>query len=445
MLYKKITRLILVSALISFAITAVNYLMGSYSVRSLEAAAINFVVNFVFAFFLTFVNERFFKQLTKWLPWNEKPAQRLVFGVLGSVILTMSIIFILISLTQIWVFNSTWEQFIASQSIDWYITGILITLFFAAAFHAFYFYKELQRIRIKEQKVIAGTATAQLDALKNQLDPHFLFNSLNVLVSLIEENPDAAVNFTTSLSKVYRYVLEQRGKELVSLEEELKFARTYVRLLKMRFEESIEISIPEHVSHPDLQIVPLSLQLLIENAVKHNVTSSSQPLRLSIYEKGNQLIVENNLQEKSVIANSTGIGLNNIASRYALLTTHKMTIDKSRTSFKVNLPLLDKSNMVQSKIKTMEATAEDIKLVNAREKVKNIKEFYEEVVKTIVILLFLAVLNFLTTDFPWVLFPAIGMGLGLFFKYMNSFDKSLFMGNDWKQRKINELMNDQNF
>ena len=101
--------------------------------------------------------------------------------------------------------------------------------------------------------------------------------------------------------------------------------------------------------------------------------------------------------------------------------------------------------MVQSKIKTMEATAEDIKLVNAREKVKNIKEFYEEVVKTIVILLFLAVLNFLTTDFPWVLFPAIGMGLGLFFKYMNSFDKSLFMGNDWKQRKINELMNDQNF
>ena len=135
---------------------------------------------------------------------------------------------------------------------------LVISLFF----HAVYYYRELQKSKVKEQKVIAGTASAKFDALKNQLDPHFLFNSLNVLTSLIEENLESAQKFTTSLSKVYRYVLEQKNKELVTVDEELRFAKTYMSLLKMRFEDSIIFEIPERASNPESKVVPLSLQLL---------------------------------------------------------------------------------------------------------------------------------------------------------------------------------------
>src|SRR5690606_11087179 len=123
--------------------------------------------------------------------------------------------------------------------------ALILAIGASIVFHTIYFYRTWQENRIKEQKIIAGTASAKFDALKNQLDPHFLFNSLNVLTSLIEEDPEQAQKFTTSLSKVYRYVLEQKDKDLVTVDEELQFAKTFIRLLKMRFENSIVLDIPE--------------------------------------------------------------------------------------------------------------------------------------------------------------------------------------------------------
>ena len=161
----------------------------------------------------------------------------------------------------------------------------------------------------KEQKVIAGTASAQFESLKNQIDPHFLFNSLNVLSALIEENPESAQKFTTSLSKIYRYVLEQKDKELVTVSEELNFAKTYMNLLKMRFENSITFDLPTDFSNDLAKVVPLSLQLLLENCIKHNVVSESKPLHIKIYMENNFLVVENNLQKKEVLTDRKGVGL----------------------------------------------------------------------------------------------------------------------------------------
>ncbi|WP_090753251.1 histidine kinase [Nonlabens sp. Hel1_33_55] len=444
MILKKLIRLILISILIGAGITIVNLFQSGFD-TTVEDCFSNIGMNSMFAFFLTFVNEALVDYLNKHLSWQQQPVVRLLAGVVGSIIVTMVTLFFLIGFIQIVIYDNTVQNYLDGQSVEWYVGGVIITLVITLIFHAFYFYKELQKSKIKEQKVIAGSATAQFDALKNQLDPHFLFNSLNVLVSLIEENPEAAVNFTTSLSKVYRYVLEQRCKGLVSLEEELVFARTYVRLLKMRFEDSLDISIPATVSNSDLQIVPLSLQLLIENAVKHNIINDSQPLKLSIYEEGIHLIIENNLQEKSVVSTGTGVGLNNIASRYSLLTSDQMKIEKTRETFKVTLPLLDKSQIQTLKSEVIEATIEDRKLVDAREKVKDIKKFYDDAVKTVFILFFLGLLNYFTGGIPWVIFPAIGMGIGLFFQYQRSFDKDIFLNRNWQQNKINELMNDKNF
>ncbi|BAO56068.1 histidine kinase [Nonlabens marinus] len=444
MRFSSITKTILISAFIALVISLINYGFGNQPVDIYEAAQ-DYSINFLFAISITLVNETFFSYFNDRMSWSTAPLLRLVLGVLGSVVVTLITLFLLIAFTRMIIFGMGWQEFLDSQRQSWYLFGVGFTLVIALIFHLFYFYKQLQQSKLKEQKVIASSATAQFDALKNQLDPHFLFNSLNVLVSLIEENPSAAVNFTTSLSKVYRYVLEQRGKQLVSVQEELAFARIYIGLLKMRFEDSLEVQIPEQVSHPELQIVPLSLQLLIENAVKHNVISSSQPLHLQIYEADGQLVIKNNLQAKNVLGNSTGVGLANIASRYGLLTEQKMTIDKNRTSFQVHLPLLDPDRIQQPKTTAMETPLEDYRLMQAKERVKNIKEFYDELWRTVLILLFLAVLNYFTSDFLWVIFPAIGMGIGLFFQYMKNFDRHIFLGKNWQKNKLDELMNDQNF
>lgn len=121
-------------------------------------------------------------------------------------------------------------------------------------FYAIHFFKSYQENKVKEQKIIAGTASAKFESLKNQIDPHFLFNSLNVLSSLIEENPENAQKFTISLSKIYRYVLEQKDKELVSVEEELDFAKTYMNLLKMRFEISLFYELPPVITIPEAKV-----------------------------------------------------------------------------------------------------------------------------------------------------------------------------------------------
>ncbi len=136
------------------------------------------------------------------------------------------------------------------------------------------------KIEVTQQKDIAVKATASFETLKNQLDPHFLFNSLNVLSSLIEENPKKAQEFTIALSKIYRYVLDKKDKNLISVEEELNFAKLYVSLLKMRFEDAIIINFQTDSDVNEFRIVPLSLQLLLENAIKHNIISDQKPLQI---------------------------------------------------------------------------------------------------------------------------------------------------------------------
>ncbi|MCB0437012.1 MAG: histidine kinase, partial [Mangrovimonas sp.] len=178
-----------------------------------------------------------------WKP-NDK-IKRIFLGLLGSVAITLLGLFLLRLMTALAIEQIPFDRFIQNETWGNYSFGLWITLTLVIFFHVFYFYNKFQKEKIKEQKVIAGTASAKFDALKNQLDPHFLFNSLNVLTSLIEENPTGALNFTTGLSKVYRYVLEQKNKDLVPVDEELEFAKTYMSLLKMRFEDSIVFEIPE--------------------------------------------------------------------------------------------------------------------------------------------------------------------------------------------------------
>lgn len=391
---------------------------------------------------LTFINGIFFDYLNHRVVWNKYKKYRILIGAVGGVVLTMLGILWIRILIKMGFEGMGWDEFIASERAIYYVISLLITIVVSVFFHAVYFYRSLQEKKVKEHKIIAGTASAKFDALKNQLDPHFLFNSLNVLTSLIEEDPNQAQKFTTSLSKVYRYVLEQKNKDLVTVDEELQFAKTYVRLLKMRFEDSIIFDIPEQSSNPEAKIVPLSLQLLLENAVKHNVVTASNPLHIKVFEQNGMLTISNNLQEKQVVKKSSGVGLVNIQQRYNILSNRSVDIDKTASSFSVSIPMLTKKISV---METQKSHIADKRYQKAKERVEAIKGFYGNLMAYCIVIPFLIYLNYRTTDFPWVIFPILGWGFGLTIHGMEAYGYNPLWGKSWEEKKIREFMEEDDF
>lgn len=412
---------------------------GDYSFDSIVR---DIIISFIFSFGLTAVNSYYYDGMNIRYSWEKDPKKRLWIGAIGSFFLTIITFGILRYLIHFYYQGLSVADFLKNETVDSYIIAIVITIIASLFTHAFYFYRALQKKEVKKQKIIAGTASARFDALKNQLDPHFLFNSLNVLTSLIEEAPDQAQKFTTSLSKVYRYVLEQKNKDLVSVDEELNFARTYVRLLKMRFEDSIVFEIPEKSSAPDAKIVPLSLQLLLENAVKHNVVTSSKPLHLKVTEEDGMLMVRNNLQEKQVVKKSSGVGLQNIRQRYDILTDREVVIDKTKSEFSVGIPMLTEQVTV---METQASFIAEKRYLKAKERVKSIKEFYSNLTAYCIVIPFLWWLNFRTTDFLWAFFPTLGWGFGVIAHGMEAYGYNPLWGKRWEERKIQELMDKDDF
>ncbi|MFI2743475.1 sensor histidine kinase [Zhouia sp. PK063] len=203
--------------------------------------------------------------------------------------------------------------------------------------------REKQRNALELQELKQKQLEANISSLKEQLSPHFLFNSLNTLKSLVRINPTASEDFIVKLSEVYRFLLAHREHPTVSIAEELNFIEAYSYLLKSRFGDSIkiELDIPDGVKQ--YLIPPLTLQLLIENAVKHNIVAKSKPLSIRIQATTHQLIITNNLQPKSSVEASGNVGLPNIHKRYTLLSGEGITIDKNEEDriFKVILPILN--------------------------------------------------------------------------------------------------------
>ncbi|AWH85390.1 histidine kinase [Flavobacterium album] len=362
---------------------------------------------------------------------------RLLVGFTLSFVVSLLLIFLLRIIEDVVIKGYTFTQFLAEETFSNYYLAINITLGVSFLVHAFHFYKRYQENKVKEQKIIAGTASAKFETLKNQIDPHFLFNSLNVLSSLIEENPESAQRFTTSLSKVYRYVLEQKDKELVSIQEELDFAKTYMNLLKMRFENSVFYELPQSVSSSDARVVPLSLQLLLENTVKHNIVSQQKPLHIRIFEQDGYLVVQNDYQKKEVLQDRRGVGLQNIVSRYAIISSRKVQIEQTEKHFTVKLPVLTKQVTI---METSNSESESSYL-KAQKKVEDIKGFYGNLMSYIIVIAGLAILNLATSpEHLWFLYPMIGWGIGVLVHFCSVFSYIPFLGRDWEERKLNELM-----
>ncbi len=223
----------------------------------------------------------------------------------------------------------------AAYTASFFINGIYETI---------WYHSQLKKSIQEQERVKFAHVHSQLDGLRNQVNPHFLFNSLNTLNHIVEyEDKTVAKNFIGQLSKVYRYILDSREEPTIILEEELAFVNAYVAIQKERFLDNLKVNIDVPQQYIHKKIIPLSLQLLIENAIKHNIISTKKPLTISIeIDKEKESIkVINTLQKKSKVMDSTKVGLENITERYRLLSEKKLvTIEELENHFQVGLPLL---------------------------------------------------------------------------------------------------------
>ena len=228
-----------------------------------------------------------------------------------------------------------------SMKIATIVIAVLITLFITAVHSSFYFFQSWKENMLKAERLEKENLLAQYETLKTQVNPHFVFNSLNTLLAMVECNPQA-VKYVESLSEFLRYVLQTRDKEVVLLRDELSITNQYLILQKGRFGEKLRISmeVPEQYFH--YAIPPLALQMLLENAIKHNVISKDKTLDIKVYvEDKTYLVVENSINPKKEVETSTGIGLNNIKNRYLFLSGKEVKISEENGIFRVSLPLVE--------------------------------------------------------------------------------------------------------
>ncbi len=234
----------------------------------------------------------------------------------------------------------SWDYYLLASFRSTLISLILISLCMGI-YETIYYMTLWKKSVLESEKLKKEQLASQLQTLRNQVNPHFLFNSLNTLSAVIPEDTDLAVRFVENLSKVYRYILEIKDSDLIPLEDELNCVDSYLFLLHTRFGDKLRIDIDLEGLGEHLMVVPMSLQLLIENALKHNIASKSRPLTVAIRAaKKDVLMVKNNLQLKLETAPSTNVGIENINSRLQILNLPDLVINKTNSFFAVELPLL---------------------------------------------------------------------------------------------------------
>ncbi len=297
-----------------------------------------------FVILLIFLGNRLLtKVLDRRIPWlvhgNSRFYWQLGIGLfLSLLIINLSYLILKFTLTQ--------DPPDGAQMIAMNVIGVFLLLPSISMNFGIQFLRNWKDAQLNSEKFQKESIKAELTALKNHLDPHFLFNNLNVLSSLISRDQKQSQEYLEKFAEVYRIILQSSSEELVPLKQELDFVSAYMYLLKIRFEDTIqveqEINSHDHNSH----LPPLTLQMLIENAIKHNVVTELKPLKIAITSKDDFLIVKNNLQEKKIAqGQSSKSGLLNIEKRYAHFSDKKMEITKNANSFIVKVPLIDVSSL----------------------------------------------------------------------------------------------------
>ncbi len=319
-----------------------GYLSCPDCFTSLQRATIATAFSGTFWVFLWKGNEFISNNLDKKVSWLEEPVKSFFIGLGVMLVYTIGIttlinyIFIIIILQREFSAEVIKDQFIPTS-----IVAVIVTLIISLFLHGRSFLISWRQAAINAEKLKTESIASRYESLKNQVNPHFLFNSLNALSNLVYEDQDLAVKFIQKLSEVYRYVLDTREKEVVKLSDELAFLDSFIFLQKIRYEDNLQVSIdlPRNI---EIMIPPLSLQMLVENAIKHNIITDDEPLQITLFmEREDYIVVKNNLQKKNIREASAGIGLANIKSRYEFLTQKPVEVLHNSQEFSVKIPVLN--------------------------------------------------------------------------------------------------------
>ena len=275
--------------------------------------------------------------LRSYFDWINKPLQKVA-------VLMLSIIFYTVPISILLLVG--WYKVFTHDLVNWTVISestliiLVAVVFITHVYETVFMVKESESEMIRSEQLERARAEAELEALKNQIDPHFIFNSLNTLSHLIEERPAKAKQFNDNLADVYRYILQNKARDLVLLRDEIEFLQSYFHLLKIRFENAVQLEL--HLAEDlDIHLIPpISLQLLAENAIKHNEFSALTPLVLSVTMTGDELIVKNKINKKELRKESSRIGLQNLKERYKLITQKEIQITTEDGEFIIRLPIL---------------------------------------------------------------------------------------------------------
>ncbi len=339
---KKVIKKTLFSFLVLIVIgNLIALLMDPSFVSDPKRWLINCVFSIVLGFPMMKFNELILRKYAGKIRWDINPVKRIL-ATLGVVIIISILLTFLIN--YIFIFNIekvSFTEYIRT-TLNLLLIEILLIVYAFSVATGIEFFKLWKEGLLKQESLQRKAIELQMEALKNQVNPHFLFNSLNTLSTLVYKDADKAAMFIMQLSDIYRYVLEHRDQAIVDWQAERQFVKNYIRLQQMRFANSIDITIDTGTAEV-FQVVPLSVQILVENAIKHNVATVEDPLKASIFLEDDFLVVKNKLNIRSSVENSENVGLSNIRQQYEILTGKKVVVSREEGFFTVKLPLIKKT------------------------------------------------------------------------------------------------------
>lgn len=302
----------------------------------------DFILSIVLTFIIWNGNVYIDLILNNRLPWTKKPAKRALVHFASSTVFSVLTIYTGMVVYNNFVCNLP-DEVRQTLHITSVLIGTLFSIILVSIEIGFYFFRNWKSSLQEAERYKAESYRSQLENLKNQINPHFLFNNLSVLNSLVYKDADKASEFINQLSKVYRYLLDKKNFDLVPVTDELVFIQSYLFLLKIRFGNAFVCEIKVNESDKKLLIPPMVLQILVENSIQHNEVSQDNPLHLSIRSEQFSLIVSNNLQLRKNPEKSTKTGLQNIKKRYAHFTNSEVLVSADTGYFKVILPLINET------------------------------------------------------------------------------------------------------
>ena len=318
--------------LLSFALF---FLFKDFEFTESQVMSITWIVTA--ALFIWLGNLLISKFLDKHFSWQRYGnwrffSQQFIILIYSLSMINLSYVLFKVFLTET---NPNWVQLIVAN-----VYGILIIVPVSSIYFGIYFLKSWNQSKLEEERLQKESTKAQLLALRNHLDPHFLFNNLNILSALIDTDRKQSQEYLEKFAEVYRVILQTDKEELITLRDELKFVEAYIYLVKIRFQDLLEIKIKVAKEKLGFELPPLTIQMLIENALKHNVITEDDPLKVEVTSAGNFLIVTNNLN-KNLNAKGQGSGLDNISLRYSYYTDNRVQIEETEDKFTVKVPLID--------------------------------------------------------------------------------------------------------